>query len=95
MKNVTDEMPELARVSSKGQVVIPQDIRSRLHIREGSLFAVSSINGDMLIMKKVENPVSREDLEIAAEINSAWKEIESGEFSESSIKDFKRELKDW
>lgn len=94
-EKILNDMPELTRVSSKGQVVIPKDIRGRLHIREGSLFAVSSINGDMVIMKKVENPMSREDLGIAMEINNAWKEIERGEFKESSVREFRKELKNW
>jgi AbrB family looped-hinge helix DNA binding protein len=34
------EIPELTKVSSKGQIVIPTDIRRRLGIKKGSVFAV-------------------------------------------------------
>lgn len=51
---------ETVRMSSKGQIVIPQDIREALKAEEGSVFAV--IGGkDSVILKKIETP-SKEDL---------------------------------
>jgi len=46
------EKIEMATVSSRGQVCIPNDIREEMGLREGSkvLFALT---GDSLIMKKV------------------------------------------
>ena len=96
MKNqILNEVPELTKVSSKGQVVIPQYLRKRLHVKEGSVFAVSCFNGDMLILKKVDNPLTREDLEMAKEAEDAWKEIDRGEFKETSVEEFKEELASW
>jgi AbrB family looped-hinge helix DNA binding protein len=51
---------ETVKMSSKGQVVIPQDIRESLHLREGSIFAVVS-GEDSVVLKKVQTP-SKEEL---------------------------------
>lgn len=87
------EIPEIARVSSKGQIVIPTDIRQRLGIREGSVFAVSSVDGDMVVMKKVKNPVTREDIETLADVKRAWEQIERGEGRTYTVKEFKEKLR--
>lgn len=36
------EIPELTRMSSKGQIVIPTSVRKMLKIREGSVFAITA-----------------------------------------------------
>ncbi len=51
---------ETIRMSSKGQVVIPQDIREELGVHEGTVFAVIG-SKDTIILKKVETP-SKENL---------------------------------
>ena len=51
---------ETVKMSSKGQIVIPQDIRNELRATEGTIFSVVS-SGDTLVMKKLKMP-SREDL---------------------------------
>jgi AbrB family looped-hinge helix DNA binding protein len=61
---------EIIKMSSKGQVVIPQDIRQHINADEGSLFAVMS-NKDVVILKKIETP-SKEKL--MAELESIAKE---------------------
>lgn len=88
-------VPELTRVSSKGQVVIPYGMRKKLHIKEGSVFAVSDVDGDMLIMKKVRNPLTAEDIEIARELEESWKEIERGESTTMESGEFIEEIKKW
>ena len=51
---------ETVRMSSKGQIVIPQHIREALRANEGSVFAV--IGGvDSVILRKIETP-TKEDL---------------------------------
>ena len=46
---------ELIRMSSKGQIFIPPDIREELHAGEGTLFAV--VGGkDTVFLKKIETP---------------------------------------
>lgn len=46
---------EFTKLSSKGQVVIPQDIRRELHLKEGTPFAVEVQKGTILL-KKIELP---------------------------------------
>ncbi len=46
---------EFTRLSSKGQVVIPQDIRQELHLKEGAPFAVIA-QQDTILLKKMEMP---------------------------------------
>ena len=45
-------MVEITKVTTKGQVVIPSEIRNELNLEEGSSLAVSSFN-NFIIMKKV------------------------------------------
>ena len=47
-------------MSSKGQIVIPQDIRAEICASEGTMFAVIS-GRDSIVLKKVATP-SKEEL---------------------------------
>ena len=49
---------EVTSVSSRGQVVIPQKIRDKLHITEGEKFVVIGEN-DTIVLKKLEVPSFR------------------------------------
>ncbi|MBI2140301.1 AbrB/MazE/SpoVT family DNA-binding domain-containing protein [Candidatus Woesearchaeota archaeon] len=51
---------ETVKMSSKGQVVIPQHIRESLQIDEGSILAVVE-NSESVILKKLKMP-SKDDL---------------------------------
>jgi AbrB family looped-hinge helix DNA binding protein len=51
----------VSRLSSKGQIVIPKELRNYLGFHEGELFALFG-DGDTLIIKKVDVP-SKEELE--------------------------------
>lgn len=46
---------EVTSLSSRGQVVIPQDIREELHLKTGEKFVVIGENGT-IILKKIEMP---------------------------------------
>ncbi len=46
---------ETVKMSSKGQVVIPQDIREEMHADEGTVFAVIG-SKDSVVLKKIETP---------------------------------------
>lgn len=96
MKNeILKQIPEFTRVSSKGQLVIPQDIRRDLHIKEGDVFATTSAHNGLIIMKRIKDPIMREDLMILKEVEEAWKEIETGRSKTMSKEDFLKEIKKW
>lgn len=48
-------MVETVRMSSKGQIVIPQRVREEINADEGSVFVVLS-SGDSIILKKIIMP---------------------------------------
>lgn len=48
-------MVSITKISSKGQIVIPRDIRERLKVKEGNLFVVTD-QDDSVCLKKIELP---------------------------------------
>lgn len=54
------EAVEVTKLSSKGQVVLPQALRDRLRLETGAKFVVIG-EGDVVILKRLEVP-SREHL---------------------------------
>ncbi|HLD41914.1 MAG TPA: AbrB/MazE/SpoVT family DNA-binding domain-containing protein [archaeon] len=52
---------EITKMSSRGQVVIPQEIREKEGLKEGEKFIVVDINGT-IILKRVKN-ISMEEFE--------------------------------
>ena len=85
---------ELTKLSSKGQVVIPQDIREKMSLEEGETLAVS-MQDNLIVLKKMENPMEKEDLETLEEVKGAWKEIAEGKFRKMNSKDFLKEIETW
>ena len=53
---------ELTKLSSKGQVVIPRQVRDALGLKEGETFAVIG-KEDTVILKKVNIPSSKQVFE--------------------------------
>ena len=51
---------ETTKMSSRGQVVIPQGVREELNAGEGTIFSVTS-SSDAIILKKVSVP-SKDEL---------------------------------
>ncbi|HLC57417.1 MAG TPA: AbrB/MazE/SpoVT family DNA-binding domain-containing protein, partial [Candidatus Nanoarchaeia archaeon] len=49
----------ITKMSSKGQVVIPQEVREELGLGEGELFVVIG-SKDALILKQVKKPSTQE-----------------------------------
>ena len=81
-------------MSSKGQVVIPQDMRENFN--EGDKIIVIK-NDDQIILKKMENFEKNleEDLDFAKRTEEAWRKIESGDFVSMKKEDFLNELTKW
>ena len=88
------ELPELTRVSSKGQVVIPRDIRKKFGIRKGSILAISA-KKDILVLKKLNKRLSKEDLKTLRTLEEAWKEIEQGKYKVYKKDEFFKEFSKW
>jgi AbrB family looped-hinge helix DNA binding protein len=87
-------VPEVTRASSKGQIVIPNALRRKLGIREGSAFAVS-YKDDLIVLKKLETEINQEDLKTLKLIEEAWEDIEKGRFKRAPPEKFFKELAKW
>lgn len=82
----------ITTMSSKGQVVIPLEMRKDL--KEGDKLVIIK-NKDQIILKKV-NSFSKnieEDLEFARRTEEAWKRYEKGEFKTLPADEFIEMLK--
>ena len=76
---------EMVKMSSKGQIVIPQDIRAEINASEGTIFAVVS-GRDSIVLKKVATP-SKEDLikELQVIAKEGKKRLEAKGIKEADI----------
>ena len=88
------EIPELTRASSKGQIVIPTDIRKKFGIKEGSILGITAKN-DMIVLKKLDTKMKPEDLKTLKLIEEAWKDIEEGRYKVATVDNFFKEMAKW
>lgn len=82
----------IAKVSSKGQIVIPSGLRKDIH--SGDEFLIVKEKG-RIILKKM-NELAKDfidDFKFAEEVEKTWKQYERGKFETKSKKDFLKELK--
>ena len=93
MENRINQM-EIAKVSSKGQLVIPKSFRKKFDIKQGNMFALASIN-KTLVLKKIENPIEDRDIQTIKLVEEAWDDIEKGRYKKLSKLDFLKELEEW
>ncbi len=84
----------ITKMSSKGQVVIPIEMRKGIH--EGEKLIIFK-DGDRLIMKKASemDKKLKEDLEFARRTEEAWKRIDSGKGIKMDFDRFIEEMKKW
>lgn len=82
---------DITTMSSKGQVVIPQEMRKGFRKREK--FVVIKA-GKQLILKSVHDfdENIEQDLAFARRTEEAWERYERGEFKSQSVEEFLREL---
>ena len=71
---MTEEIEDIIKVSSKGQVVIPREVRKKLGVKGGEKLLVLTRNGDILLRKTKE--VSIEDIANKIEKATAEKSID-------------------
>ena len=76
---------ETTKMSSKGQIVIPQDLREELELKEGTIFVIIGTK-DTLILKKLETP-SKESLikDLKEMAKQGRKKLESKAIKEEEI----------
>ncbi len=84
----------ITRMSSKGQVVIPADMRNGL--KEGDKLVVIR-SDDQIILKKADkfDKNLEDDLKFAKRTEEAWRQYDRGKFKEMEFDDFLKELKRW
>ncbi len=81
----------ITKLSSKGQVVIPQEMRKNL--KEGDKLIIMQNNGQIILKKAEEFSKNiEEDLEFAKRTEEAWKAYDRGEFISQSEEEFLAEL---
>jgi len=88
------EVPQLTKISSKGQIVIPTDLRKKLDIKEGTYFAVSA-KKDMLVLKKLDTKMKAEDLRTLKLLEEAWDDIAKGRYKVATVGNFFKEMAKW
>lgn len=84
----------ITKMSSKGQVVIPSEMRKG--IEEGDKLLVIK-DGDRIILKMASDldKKLKEDLEFARRTEEAWQRIERGEGITRNAEEFLKELEKW
>ena len=84
----------ITKMSSKGQIVIPAEIRK--HFSKGEKFIIMK-EGNLIILKSTRNMDKNfeEDLEFAKRTEEAFKRYEKGEFTEVSDEKFLEMLEEW
>ncbi|MBU0957393.1 MAG: AbrB/MazE/SpoVT family DNA-binding domain-containing protein [Nanoarchaeota archaeon] len=76
-------MVSLIKLSSKGQIVIPFELREKMKLQEGNLFVISD-SGDSICMKKIELPKIKSWKEATKPFRDAAKR---SNFSEEELKE--------
>ena len=76
---------DTVRMSSKGQIVIPRDVREELQLDQGAVFAVVG-SKDTIVLKKIATP-SKEELikNLATLAKKAKKKLQNKGFIERDL----------
>ena len=85
---------DIIRMSSKGQIVIPSNMRENLS--EGEELMIIK-DDERFILKKVQNLTEniKEDLEFAKRTEEAYRRIEAGKGTTMEFDDFIKEMEKW
>jgi bifunctional DNA-binding transcriptional regulator/antitoxin component of YhaV-PrlF toxin-antitoxin module len=84
----------ITRMSSKGQIVIPLDMRG--DILEGEKLLVIQGEGSLILKKATKmDEKFQEDLEFAKRTEEAFQRHDRGEFIRMNGKEFLKEIKKW
>lgn len=82
----------IAKVSTKGQIVIPNPLRR--NIQAGDEFLIVKDDGRM-ILKNIKDVAQglKDDLIFAERVEKAWQDYDKGKFVTKSKDDFLKELR--
>ena len=82
----------IAKVSTKGQIVIPSLLRENIH--SGDEFLMVKDEG-RIILKSMKSLASKlkEDLIFAERVEKAWQEYDKGKFEAKTKSEFLKELR--
>lgn len=80
----------IAKMSTKGQIVIPSHLRKG--IKTGDEFLIVK-DENRLILKNVKDLDIKDDLIFAERVEKAWQDYEKGKFVSKSKEDFLKNLK--
>ncbi len=84
----------LTKLSSKGQIVIPAELREDM--KEGDQFLIIKSDNQLILKKATAlDKQFKEDLEFAKRTEEAWKRYEKGEFIKMDFDKFTEEMKKW
>jgi len=84
----------ITKMSSKGQIVIPAEMRKG--IMEGDKLLVIRKDNHLIMKKATElDKDLADDLEFARRTEEAWKEYDKGNFTTMDFDDFIKEMKKW
>ena len=79
-------MIETIKMSSKGQVVIPQKIRNEIHAIEGTMFVVIG-SEDTIVLKKIQTPSKEEVLKrLNVMAKEGKKQLQRKGFTEADLR---------
>ena len=82
MENIPEQIEDIIKVSSKGEIVIPQKVRKKIGVRGGDKLLVLTRDGDVLLRKtkqesiddianKIEKTTSENSIDIDAIVAEA------------------------
>ena len=83
--------PKLVQCDSRGQIVIPKDIRRDLRIDEGTGFWMYSVTDEGILLKKVDIKPLEDNTKILDEIKAKSSKLKiKRENIEKSVKKYKK-----
>ncbi|MBT3866116.1 hypothetical protein HOF78_03385 [Candidatus Woesearchaeota archaeon] len=82
---------EITKLSTKGQIVIPEKLRSDLAV--GEAFVVIK-KENLLVLRKIEG-LSKIEIQELEELQKIWNEIDEGNCKTSTKDEFIKEMESW
>lgn len=84
----------ITKLSSKGQVVIPREMRQGF--KEGEKLIIIQENNSIILRRASSlKEVFKEDLEFERRTREAWKEFDKGNFVSMEGEEFLKEMETW